>query len=259
MYKPIILFVALLSFTVWANAQPVGLRPVMEPGQITASLQNFRQYESYHLNLEQDYTPLSTLGKPISRYKFLTMLMTGYYLPVKCLAANRQVYFKLVRLKPEQYKTYGSIVQDYARPEYANVAIEKKPMPGFKFTDLNGKVYTNANTRGKILVIKCWFIRCHACNEEIPAVNALVNRYRNRKDILFVSLADDPSKSLRDFLKTRQFNYAVVPDQQKYIFNSLHIYAYPTHLLVDKQGTIQFVTSYVDRLSTALAKEAMSE
>jgi thiol-disulfide isomerase/thioredoxin len=45
--------------------------------------------------------------------------------------------------------------------------------------------------KGKIVVIKCWYIHCAACIKEFPEVNNLVRKYKDRKDIIFISLAED--------------------------------------------------------------------
>jgi cytochrome oxidase Cu insertion factor (SCO1/SenC/PrrC family) len=69
----------------------------------------------------------------------------------------------------------------------------------FKVLDLKGNQYDNQNTQGKILVLKTWFIRCHACVEEMPAMNKIVKAFDHRKDIVFLSLALDNEKNSRSF------------------------------------------------------------
>jgi translation initiation factor 2 beta subunit (eIF-2beta)/eIF-5 len=49
------------------------------------------------------------------------------------------------------------------------------------------------------VVIKCWFIHCVACIEEFP-VNKMATKYKNRKDIVFISLAEDSPQELKTFL-----------------------------------------------------------
>ena len=45
------------------------------------------------------------------------------------------------------------------------MSYEGQAFPSFNMLDLKGKRYDNQNTRGKILVLKTWFIRYHACVE----------------------------------------------------------------------------------------------
>ena len=72
-------------------------------------------------------------------------------------------------------------------------------MTGFNFTDLNGKVYNSETTKGKVVVLNCWFIHCQAYNEEMPELNKIVQQTRNRKDIVFLGLAFDYTDSLKNF------------------------------------------------------------
>lgn len=126
----------------------------------------------------------------------------------------------------------------------------------FNFVDLEGKIYSTNTTKGKIFVLKCWYIGCTACVKEMPALNKLENQYKHRKDLVFVSLAFDKKDALTAFLKKRTFIYPVVPDQEDFITNALKIHMYPTHFIFNKQGFIAKVVNDEKDLATALKKEA---
>jgi cytochrome oxidase Cu insertion factor (SCO1/SenC/PrrC family) len=64
--------------------------------------------------------------------------------------------------------------------EIQNLKKEGK-FPDFSFKDLNGNLITNESMKGKIVVIKCWYIHCAACIKEFPEVNNLVRKYKDRK------------------------------------------------------------------------------
>ena len=115
---------------------------------------------------------------------------------------------------------------------------------------MNGKTYDRFTTKGKVLVIKCWFIRCVACLKEFPELNKLVDKYKDRNDMLFISLAIDSKQDLISFLNTKEFKYAVVPDKEKCIT------AYPTHILIDKNGKIVKVVNGIDDLIPFIEKQA---
>jgi len=84
---------------------------------------------------------------------------------------------------------------------YGCYQMEGKQFPKFHYVDLNGNTYTSENTKGKILVLKAWFISCKACVAEMPMLNKLTEEYKNRKDIVFVSIAWDSKKALEAFEK----------------------------------------------------------
>ena len=138
--------------------------------------------------------------------------------------------------------------------ELSNLEMEGKRLPDFNFTDIKGKPYNNYVMNGKIIVLKCWFIHCVRCVQEFPEVNKLVDSYKQKNDVLFISLATDSKAQLDSFLKTNPLNYAVIPNMEKYMSDSLKINEYPTHIVVDKKGIIIKVVNDVNDLVSFLKK-----
>jgi thiol-disulfide isomerase/thioredoxin len=120
---------------------------------------------------------------------------------------------------------------------------------------MDGNEYNNENTKGKIIILKCWFINCPLCIAEFPELNAFVERYRNRKDILFISLALDTKSALEKFLLVNRFNYIVIPDQKEFIGNILNINDYPTHFIIGRNGVIKKVVNKADEMILAFDRD----
>ena len=95
--------------------------------------------------------------------------------------------------------------------------------------------------KGKIIVIKCWYIHCAACIKEFPQVNALVSKYKDRKYIVFVSLAEDTPEQLKTFLGRKPLLYSVIPNMKEYMNNALQLNSFPTHFIINKEGIISKV------------------
>lgn len=89
----------------------------------------------------------------------------------------------------------------------------------------------------------------------MPALNELVQKYKDRNDILFVSLAIDPKPELQAFLAKTQFDYATVPNQERYMAEKLLVNAYPTHFIIDKKGLLVNVVSDEQSIADLLEKE----
>ncbi|MEJ5961429.1 TlpA family protein disulfide reductase [Pedobacter immunditicola] len=142
----------------------------------------------------------------------------------------------------------------FAKKELVFYRMEGRPVPKFDFVTIEGDRYTSENTKGKILLLKCWFIACVPCVKEMPALNTLIESYRHRKDMVFLSLATDEEASLKTFLKNTKFDYQTVAAQASYMSDKLNVYAYPTHFLVDKAGKVVKVTNSVDELETFLKR-----
>ena len=167
-------------------------------------LKDFMSYLTYfnqNTGLSTDFIPLDEQGNQIQRMYFLKALTQRQYIPIR-EEKNGKVYYKLYRLDKEKSTINDQIlttVAQFAEIEENFMSYEAKPFPTFKVLDLKGNQYDNQNTQGKILVLKTWFIRCHACVEEIPAMNKIVKAFDHRKDIVFLSLALDNEKNSRSF------------------------------------------------------------
>jgi thiol-disulfide isomerase/thioredoxin len=106
--------------------------------------------------------------------------------------------------------------------------------------------------RGKVFVLKCWFIHCAGCLKEFPEVNALVAKYQSNPGVVFVSLAYDEAAPLRRFLQQKPLRYAVVPQMMTYMQEKLHVNGYPTHVVVGRDGRIAYMTNTAAYVEAAI-------
>ncbi len=207
---------------------------------------DFRTWWTYYkknINLSSDFVGIDDAGKQISKADFLQKLETDEYIPLKLVAKDSLTYYKLFRLNPNANKDITRAMKQSATVYLDHFKKEGTPFPSFQFTDLQGTTYNNENTKGKIVVVKCWFIKCRSCVAEFPELNGLVDNYRNRQDMLFISLASDPKDQLEKFLTEKKFSYQVVPEQGDFMERNLGITTYPTHYVIDKNGIIEKVTN----------------
>jgi peroxiredoxin len=212
-------------------------------------------YHYYNIHLAQNFTGLDADSTSLDKKQFLEKLTTGKYVALKTRMSNNLPVYQLYAVNNSQ-SDISRTMQQLANNELVNFKMEGKELPDYNFTDLDGNRYTTASTKGKLLVVKCWFINCVACVKEFPELNKLVQEYRQRKDILFLSLATDAKADLQSFLIKRPFAYAVVAGQEAYMSKQLGITQYPTHLLINKEGKIVKVVNTADDLVPFLAKEA---
>lgn len=212
--------------------------PVKEPAQILQNYNAFVGYMGDNLKFAEDFTGYNTSGQVITKGIFLKMLATGNYLPLRLNAAGNKLQYRLYKFNISANKDIHQCMQGWAQIFYDHYKRIGARFPGFDFTDLQGHKYNNKTIQGKIVVLQCWYIGCKTCEGEMPALNALVKNYSDRKDIIFVSLALNTKLRLNAFLKQKPLAYAVVPDQKTFISKALKVNAYPTHFIINKQGVI---------------------
>ncbi len=247
-------FISLLFVIVtFATAHSQAGTPLIKPEEILKTDDSFYNYVNlYFFKLTQDIIPYDAASKVITKRAFFQKLVTGNYLPLKLSSTDGKSYYSLYKVSSQAGKKRLAYMQSFATIFLDHYNRQGKPFPAFNFTDINGNKYNNANTKGKTIVLKCWFIGCQRCEEEMPELNTIVAKYKNRKDIVFVSLAFDTKAKLQAFLKRKQFNYQVVAGQRNFITKTLGINAYPTHFIINKNGTIVSVVDNPDEIEYAL-------
>jgi peroxiredoxin len=220
---------------------------------------DFKKWWSYHyynISLSLDFTGINEQADTISKKQFLDALVTGKYIPLKLKSPKGEEVYKLFTLDPSANESIGSTVKDESLIALKHFNMEGQAFPQFNFMDMNDSLYTSENTKGKIVVFKTWFIGCTACVAEFTELNELVEKSKNRTDMVFVSLATDAKPELEKFLSKKAFEYEVVPGQKEFILKTLSLDAYPTHLVVDKNGTIRKVVNKASELIAFLDRES---
>jgi peroxiredoxin len=221
---------------------------------LTKDFMTWYTYTYKNVKLSENFIGIDTNMDTINKKTFLDKMIDANVAALKTNITNGQSTYQLFELNSKDESIQSSIKQ-MASTEMAHFKMEGTQIPDFDFTDLKGKVYTKSTTRGKIVILKCWFIHCVACVKEFPELNNLVDKYKNRTDIVFISLAFDNKKDLKKFLLEKEFKYAVIPETKNYMANKLHISEYPTHFLIDTNGKILKVVNRIEELTPFLTKQ----
>jgi peroxiredoxin len=229
---------------------------VVPPETILKGMPTLMDYTVHHLRLHGKFIAYDTLNNEISRSDFLQQLTTGNYLPLQLYSNGNNLEYQLYKLKPDVDSDIKRMIQQIGYTYYGIYQNEGKPLPKFHFVDLYGNIYTPENTKGKILVLKAWYIGCAPCAEEMPLLNKLTEKYKNRKDIIFVSIALNKKTALETFLKDHPFKYAVATTNNKYLSDSLKVVGYPAHWVINKQGIVVSMSYAHDEMIRSLQIEA---
>lgn len=260
MKKPETIIVLLLLIFAFACKEKTTVKSVAFEPDVNFNIANpdFKKWWSYHyytISLSSDFMGINEQSDTITKKQFLDALVTGKYIPLKLKSPTGEEVYKLFTLDPSADESIGSTIKDESLVVRKHFNMEGQAFPQFTFIDLNDSLYTSENTKGKIVVFKTWFIGCTACVAEFPELNELVGKYKNRTDMVFVSLATDAKPELEKFLSKKAFEYEVVPGQKEFILKTLSLDAYPTHIVVDKNGTILKVVNKASEMIAFLDHE----
>lgn len=255
MQKTFSLIVFLFTFLI-SSAQNKFGDPEVDPIQIQKTFDGWSSYQSKNIMLSRDFTALDVFSKEISKETFLDQLANGNFIPIRLKSEDGIYGYKLFKIQPKTDTSIKATINQIGFDALKNYKMEGTVFPPFSFKDLDGNLVTNETMKGKIIVIKCWYIHCTPCIREFPQVNKLTDEYKDRKDIVFISLAEDSSDQLKAFLARKPLSYSVIPDMKVYMNESLQLNSFPTHFILNKEGLISKVLPNFESLEVALAKES---
>ncbi|UAY56285.1 TlpA family protein disulfide reductase [Arachidicoccus terrestris] len=220
--------------------QPASVAITLHPdvNKLTKDFKSFWNYWYDSVDLSRNFIALNTDSQQISKKVFLEKLNTGKFMPVNTGINQDQYTYQLIPLPEKIVTDIAGTIRQMAATALWQFEKEGTPLPDFDFTTIEGKNYTNANCKGKILVLDTWFVRCTACVNEMPDLNRWVYPYKDRKDVVFLSLCLDDSAAIEKFLTRQGFAFQIVPDAKAYIEGKLGVFEFPTKILVGKDGKI---------------------
>ncbi len=122
---------------------------------------------------------------------------------------------------------------------------------------LDGKKLDTKKMLGDVVVLNFWFTTCAPCKAEIPKLNELKQKYKDQK-VHFIAVALDEDYKIKEFFKKIKLNYEVISEGRD-IASDLDVTAYPTNIVIDKNGIIQlfevgYKSDIINRMSFAIDK-----
>jgi thiol-disulfide isomerase/thioredoxin len=112
------------------------------------------------------------------------------------------------------------------------------PAPPFLVADIDGAPISTADWHGKVVLLNFWATWCPPCREEIPEMISLANRYKDRLQIIGISMDDGPPEEVRAFAKQIGINYPVVMWSREIIREYGGVPALPTSFIINPEGRV---------------------
>jgi|688.fasta_scaffold98210_5 thiol-disulfide isomerase/thioredoxin len=153
-------------------------------------------------------------------------------------------YAKKSKEKEEKFREQRSRMIGIKAPNFSERSIKNKKLDSKKLLD-------------QIIVYNFWFTTCPPCKAEIPKLNQLRDKYKD-KNIEFIAIALDPEYLIQEYIQKNPFNYDIIAEG-RWIAEKFEISSYPTNIVVDKKGVVQFYevgykSDIVERMSNEIDK-----
>lgn len=112
--------------------------------------------------------------------------------------------------------------------------------PDFQVVTLAGDTLGAESLRGKVVLVNFWATWCGPCRVEMPLLEAMYARHRDRGFVLLgLSVDRGGAPLVRDYVRSRGVTYpvAMVGAREEGAFGGVR--GYPTSFLLDREGVVR--------------------
>ena len=111
--------------------------------------------------------------------------------------------------------------------------------PNFKLKSLDGEEVSLSQFRGKYVLINFWATWCGPCKIEMPSLEALYQRFKNKNFVLLAISNDMFGASIvKPFIKANHLNFTILLDQRLKASNAFGVTSLPSTFMIDPKGEI---------------------
>ena len=205
------------------------------------------------IQLKENSIVKDSLGNTIPYVLWSQLIPTGRFNVIPNVKENNS--FIMIRLSDEEYE---KILTTMPKPTESTYFKTGSDFKHFKATDIEGIKINSKDLVGKTLVLNFWFINCPPCQIEIPDLHKLSKTYQTDSSVIFIAVALDQEYKIKDFIKTRPFDYRQISDGS-FITNAYGIIGYPTNVIVGPNGKVYFHSTGLGMNTVYWLKKSIEE
>jgi peroxiredoxin len=147
---------------------------------------------------------------------------------------NRRIYILLAAGALALWGIFTLLQKDFqSGPDIGKLA------PDFQLPALAGGDQSLASYRGKAVILNFWATWCEPCRQEMPSLEALYQRYKDRGLVVVgVSVDEDEWDSIREFLKLVPVTFPILLDKEQKVTELYETFRIPETYFINPQGEV---------------------
>lgn len=113
------------------------------------------------------------------------------------------------------------------------------PAPDFTLPALSGGTLRLSDLRGKVVLLNFWATWCVPCRTEMPAIEALYQRYKDQGlEVLAVNLDVLSTAGVEAFVSEVKVTFPIILDPSWATAHAYRVFGLPTTYLIDRAGNV---------------------
>jgi thiol-disulfide isomerase/thioredoxin len=115
-------------------------------------------------------------------------------------------------------------------------------LPVVNYVDTSGKAYTPASLTGKVVIVNFWATWCHPCEQEIPDLSKVYEKYKDQGVVFLGVLTDDDpgDAQLLNFASDHAMTYPIVRASSDILQSFNYPDKLPTTFVFGRSGKKEF-------------------
>ena len=107
----------------------------------------------------------------------------------------------------------------------------------FNLKDTEGAAWHLQDLHGKVVLVNFWATWCPPCRKEMPDLQALFDKYKDR-GLIVLSISDEEAAKVTPFIDQQNITYPVILDPGDKVHELFHVDGIPKTFVYNRDGAI---------------------